>query len=81
MSKAPVTIPENPDTPLTESQASILYNRSKAWFQRKRWDGTGAPYLKMDGAKGGVLYRRQDLDNYFNRRLCRSTSDSTVRSA
>lgn len=56
MSKASVTIPENPNTPLTESQASILYNRSKAWFQRKRWEGGGVPYLKMDGKRGGVLH-------------------------
>ena len=79
MPKAAVTIPEDRNIPLNESQASILYNRSKAWFQRKRWEGGGVPYLKMDGKRGGILYRRADLDDYFNGRLCKSTSESSVR--
>ena len=74
-----VTIPENYSTPLNESQAAFLYARSKAWFQRMRWSGGGPVYIKLDGLKGGILYRRVDLDAYFNGRVCRSTSESTAR--
>lgn len=74
-----VTIPHDRSVPLTEAQASILFNRSKAWFQRKRWEGGGVPYIKLDGKRGGVLYRRDDLDNYFNGRICKSTSDSSAK--
>lgn len=76
--KTSVSIPEDRNIPLNESQASILYNRSKAWFQRKRWEGGGVPYIKLDGKRGGVLYRRDDLDSYFNGRLCKSTSESSA---
>jgi len=79
--KKTVTIPEDRNIPLNETQMALLYNRSKAWFQRKRWEGGGIPYLKMDGKRGGVLYRRDDADNYFNGRMCKSTSESSVREA
>jgi len=79
MSKTSVAIPENPNTPRTESQASIEWNRSKAWFQRKRWEGGGPVYMKMPGLKGGILYRRSDLEDYFNGCVCKSTSESASR--
>lgn len=79
MSKAAVTIPEDRNIPLNDSQMAILYNRSRAWFQRKRWEGGGPAYIKLDGKRGGVLYRRDDADNYFNGRLCKSTSEAETR--
>jgi len=81
MSKTQVTIPENPNTPRTESQASIEWNRSKAWFQRKRWEGGGPEYIKLPGLRGGVLYPPEGLRRYFLGHLCRSTSDSSARGA
>lgn len=81
MAKAEVTIPENPNTPRTESQASLEWNRSKAWFQRKRWEGGGPAYIKLDGKRGGVLYRRDDLEAYFNGRMCKSTSETSAKTA
>jgi len=79
MAKSQVAIPENPSTPRTESQAAIEWNRSKAWFQRKRWEGGGPEYIKLPGKRGGVLYPPEGLKRYFTGFMCKSTSESSVR--
>lgn len=81
MTKSPAIIPENPNTPRTEAQASIEWNRSKAWFQRKRWEGGGPEYIKLPGKRGGVLYPPDGLRRYFNGLVCSSTSESVTRRA
>jgi predicted DNA-binding transcriptional regulator AlpA len=58
---------------LTEKEASNEYRLSPAWFQRKRWDGTGPKFYKIGRA---VRYPRAELEQYFNARLRTSTSDT-----
>ena len=58
---------------LNEKQAAAEYGVSTAWFQRKRWDGTGPRYLKIGRA---VRYPRQELERFFGERLRASTSDT-----
>ncbi|MFZ4856322.1 MAG: hypothetical protein ACOYL3_07985 [Desulfuromonadaceae bacterium] len=77
--KKTVTLPENPNTPRTESQAALEWNRSKAWFQRKRWEGGGPEYIKLPGKRGGVLYPPEGLRRYFTGFMCKSTSESSIR--
>jgi len=57
---------------LNEREAAAEYGLSTAWFQRKRWDGTGPRYLKVGRA---IRYPRVELDKYFSARLRTSTSD------
>jgi predicted DNA-binding transcriptional regulator AlpA len=46
------------DKLLTEKQAAPIVGMSRAWLQRKRWEGGGPPYVKYDRA---VRYRMEDL--------------------
>jgi predicted DNA-binding transcriptional regulator AlpA len=57
---------------VTEREAAQQYGMSVAWFQRRRWDGTGPSFMKVGRA---VRYPRAELDRYFAARLRRSTSD------
>ena len=43
---------------LTEIEAAPVLGMSRAWLQRKRWEGGGPPYVKYDRA---VRYRSSDL--------------------
>lgn len=67
----------------TESEASDVYGPSVAWFRRKRWQGDGPAFVKMEGRGGMVLYPVCELENYFSSRLRKSTSDPgpTVKTA
>lgn len=58
---------------LNESEAAEQYGLSVHWFRRARWAGGGPPYIKL---KGRVLYRREDLDRFFQAKLRLSTSDT-----
>jgi predicted DNA-binding transcriptional regulator AlpA len=58
---------------LTEKEAASEFRLSPAWFQRKRWDGTGPKFYKIGRA---VRYPRAELEQYFNARLRTSTSDT-----
>lgn len=62
---------------LTEQESSQLYGMSVAWFQRKRWDGTGPRYCKIGRA---VRYPREELERFFSSRLQSSTSDAIAHS-
>jgi predicted DNA-binding transcriptional regulator AlpA len=64
---------ETPQGALDERQASAQYGMSIAWFQRKRWDGTGPAFYKVGRA---IRYPRTALEKYFSARLRTSTSDS-----
>ena len=57
---------------LDEKQAAEQYRMSVAWFQRKRWDGTGPKFYKIGRA---VRYPANELESYFNARIRTSTSD------
>lgn len=62
---------------ISETEASSRYGRSRAWFQRKRWDGTGPEFVKVDG--GSVLYDVEKLEEWFGGRTYRSTSEYETR--
>jgi predicted DNA-binding transcriptional regulator AlpA len=47
-----------PDLLLTEKEAAKIMGFSVYWFQRKRWEGGGPPFIKFDRA---VRYRESDL--------------------
>ncbi len=68
-----VTLKSNPEGALTEEDASRKYRMSVAWFQRKRWDGTGPKFYKIGRA---VRYPAAELDDYFSARIRSSTSDT-----
>lgn len=55
-------------------QAELIdpLKKSKQWFERKRWDGTGPKYIKI-GRK--PLYRGSDLNAWLNEQVRSSTSD------
>lgn len=60
---------------ITDIEASARTGMSRAWFQRKRWEGGGPPYLKMPGRAGRALYPIDELDRYFEGRMRTSTCD------
>ncbi len=59
------------DRLLTEKQAALILGMSVAWFQRKRWEGDGPPFVKFDRA---VRYRECDLKAWVEKRVRESTS-------
>lgn len=65
------------DRLLTEKEAAKLTGLSVYWFQRKRWEGGGPPFVKFDRA---VRYREADLVAYIDARAGnRSTSDAQAK--
>jgi len=64
---------------LTEAEASEIFGMSVFWYRRKRWEGGGPAYIKMNG--GAVLYPRTELEKFFNDRLVKSTSEVSARKA
>lgn len=59
---------------ITEKEAARITGLSIAWFQRKRWEGGGPPYVKFDHA---VRYKESDLETWINAHSGRrSTSDA-----
>jgi hypothetical protein len=60
---------------ITDLEASARTGMSRAWFQRKRWEGGGPAFIKMPGRAGRCLYPVDSLDAYFEGRLRTSTSD------
>jgi len=63
---------------INEKEMAQMIGMSVHWLRRKRWSGGGIPYVKMSDG-GAVRYRREDGEKYVNGRLCRSTSESSVR--
>ena len=59
---------------LTEKDAAKLTGFSVYWFQRKRWEGGGPPYVKFARA---VRYKESDLVAWIEQHAGhRSTSDA-----
>lgn len=57
---------------LNEVQVAKMLGMSPAWMQRKRWEGGGPPYIKIDHA---VRYREEDVKDWIDARVRTSTSD------
>lgn len=55
---------------ITTRDASDLTGLSMAWFERKRWEGAGPPWVKVGGPSGrAVRYRKSDLLAWFEANL------------
>ena len=51
---------------LTTRDASDWSGLSIAWFQRKRWEGAGPPWIRVGGPNGrAVRYQKSDLEAWF----------------
>jgi len=57
---------------INDREASNRWGPSRAWFQRKRWEGGGPPYIKVGNL---CLYHRCSGDAYFAALRIRSTSE------
>ena len=62
---------------LTTKEAAHYLCVSKAFLERDRWAGARIPFLKI-GSRS-VRYRKLDLDEYLDRQVRRSTSDTGAR--
>jgi predicted DNA-binding transcriptional regulator AlpA len=59
----------------SEKEAAKITGLSVYWFQRKRWEGGGPPFVKFDRA---VRYRETDLASWIEQHSGkRSTSEYT----
>jgi predicted DNA-binding transcriptional regulator AlpA len=56
----------------TQTDLMPVLRKSKNWFERKRWDGSGPRYLKIGRS---VLYRGEDVLSWLNEQARKSTSD------
>lgn len=63
---------------ITDQEASKRYGLSRAWFQRKRWEGGGPPYIKLSR---NVLYPMESTDHWFLNRITASTSSADTEGA
>jgi predicted DNA-binding transcriptional regulator AlpA len=54
---------ENPEDLLHERDAAKILNLSVYWLRRKRWEGSGPPYVKLGRA---VRYKRGALRQWIN---------------
>ena len=51
---------------LTTRDASDLSGLSIAWFERKRWEKAGPPWIRVGGPSGrAIRYRKSDLLAWF----------------
>lgn len=70
----PSVFPHHGDRLLTTSQASDITGMSKAWFERKRVEGGGVPFVKLPG--GAVRYSEATLRAWFDAHTRTSTSQA-----
>lgn len=59
---------------LNTTQAANFLGLSKAFLERDRWAGAKVPFIKI--SERAVRYRLQDLENYIESRIRKSTSDT-----
>lgn len=59
---------------LKTPEAALYLGLSKAFLERDRWAGAKVPFIKI--STRAVRYRLQDLENYIDSRIRKSTSDS-----
>lgn len=60
-------------TLLNTTQAARYLGLSKAFLERDRWAGAKVPFIKV--STRAVRYRIQDLEDYIQARVRKSTSD------
>jgi hypothetical protein len=57
---------------INDREGSHRWGPSRAWFQRKRWEGNGPPYIKVGNL---CFYHLQSGDAYFAGLRIGSTSE------
>lgn len=62
---------------LNTTQAARYLGLSKAFLERDRWAGAKVQFIKI--STRAVRYRQQDLDDYIQSRVRKSTSDTGAR--
>lgn len=67
-----------PDCALFDQKTlSIVLGFSLKWFERKRWEGEGIPFIKIGGKRGNVRYKKSDVLAFLEKQKIRqSTSDT-----
>ncbi len=60
------------DDTYTQAEAAPMLRKSKSWFERSRWDGTGPRYLKVGRS---VLYLGRDLNNWLESQARSNTGE------
>ena len=60
-------------TLLNTREAARYLGLSKAFLERDRWAGAKVPFIKI--STRAVRYRVEDLDQYIQSRVRKSTSD------
>lgn len=58
---------------LSTAEAAQFLGVSKAFLERDRWAGARIPFIKV-GSRA-VRYRQEDLDQYIQGRVRKSTSE------
>lgn len=61
------------NTLLNTAQAAQFLGVSKAFLERDRWAGARIPFIKV-GSRA-VRYRQEDLDQFIQGRVRKSTSE------
>ncbi|WP_081659415.1 AlpA family transcriptional regulator [Thioalkalivibrio sp. ALE17] len=62
-----------PDHLLNTSQAAQFLGVSKAFLERDRWAGARIPFIRVGSRT--VRYRLNDLNDYLERQVRRSTAE------
>lgn len=62
------------DKLLTEQEVAGMIKMSVHWLRRKRWEGGGIPYAKMNPGRA-VRYRHSDVISYVSKLVRKSTSE------
>lgn len=58
------TLRKDPDRLFDTDEAANIYGKSKAWFERHRWAGTGPCFIKIGQT---AYYKANDLLIYVER--------------
>ncbi len=66
-------IPDDPRVNLDEFQAAKILGKSVHWMRRARWAGNGPGWIRIGG---NVRYRMAMLEEFINKGIRRSTSDT-----
>ena len=57
---------------INQAELAKLLDKSEAWTERSRWDGSGPPFVKIGKS---VMYRVTDVEEWLAGRTRTSTSD------
>lgn len=68
----------NFDIPFTPDEAAMYMGMKPKTLADWRSEGKGPRFLKIGGR---IKYRRQDLDDYMEARVCKSTAQARLTSA